>query len=111
MSGAHRVGRRHPTLFGVPDPWVGMVGKGAHGGIEGSKVSEFWRVVGGLQLVVARDGGSTERVGGGGGGADRGAVLEVGNAKEESEPGGGLAVGKVTPAGGLETSVQWWVGR
>ena len=100
MSGAHRVGRRHPTLFGVPDPWMLVVGKGAHGGIEGSKVSEFWRVVGGLQLVVARDGGSAGRVGGVGGGTDRGAVLGVGQAKEEAEPGGDLAVGRVTPEGG-----------
>ena len=87
-----------------------MVGEGAHGGMEGSKVSEFWRVVGGLQLVVARDGGSAGRVGRGGGGTDRGAVLGVGKAKEEAEPGGDLAERKVTPAGGLERSAQWWVG-
>jgi len=57
-------------------------------------VSEFWRVVGGLQQLVARDGGSTGRVGGGWGGTDRGAVLGSGGAKEVAQPGGDLAVGR-----------------
>ena len=63
-------------------------------------MSEFWRVVGGIQQLVARDGGSSGRGGGGGGGTDRGVVLGPGHAKEEDEPGGDLAVGKVTPEGG-----------
>ena len=63
-------------------------------------MSEFWRVVGGIQQLVARDGGSAGRGGGGGGGTDRGVVLGPGHAKEEDEPGGDLAVGKVAPEGG-----------
>ena len=63
-------------------------------------MSEFWRVVGGIQQLVARDGGSSGRGGGGGGGTDRGVVLGPGHAKEEDEPGGDLAVGKVAPEGG-----------
>ena len=73
---------------------------GVHGHHGGSQVSEFWRVVGGIQQLVARDGGSSGRGGGGGGGTDRGVVLGPGHAKEEDEPGGDLAVGKVTPEGG-----------
>ena len=101
VSGAHRVCGRHTTLCGVPDPRVGVVGEGAHGGMEGSKVSEFWRVVGGLQLVVARDGGSTGCVSGAEGGTGRGAVLGPGKAKEVAEPGGDLAVG--------EGRDGWWL--
>jgi len=56
-------------------------------------VSEFWRVVGGIQQLVARDGGSAERGGGGGDGTDRGAVRGSGGAKEAAQPGGDLAVG------------------
>ena len=77
-----------------------MVGEGAHGGMEGSKVSEFWRVVGGLQLVVARDGGSAGRVGGAGGGTDRGAVLGSGQAKEVVVPCGFVGVGRGGGGGG-----------
>ena len=58
-------------------------------------MSEFWRVVGGIQQLVAWDGGSSGRGGRGGGGTDRGVVLGPGHAKEEDEPGGDLAVGKV----------------
>jgi len=46
------------------------------------KVSEFWRVVGGMQQLVARDGGSTGRGGGGGGITNHGAVFGSGRAKE-----------------------------
>ena len=60
------------------------------------KVSEFWRVVGGMQQLVARDGGSAGHVGGGDGGTDRGAVLGSGGAKEVAQPGGDLAVGRRT---------------
>ena len=86
------VGDIQPSLCGVPGPRVGVVGEGFTWANGGSKVSEFWRVVGGLQLVVARDGGSAGRVGGAGGGTDRGAVLGSGEAKEVAEPGGVLAV-------------------
>ena len=57
-------------------------------------------MVGGIQQLVARDGGSAGRGGGGGGVSDRGAVLGPGHAKAEAEPGGDLAVGKVAPERG-----------
>ena len=56
-----------------------------HGVLEG---------VGGLQLLVARDGQSAGRVGGVVSGTDLGTVLGSGNAKEVSEPRGVLAVGE-----------------
>ena len=45
-------------------------------------------MVGGIQQLVARDGGSAERGGGGGDGTDRGAVRGSGGAKEVAQPGG-----------------------
>ena len=63
-------------------------------------MSEFWRVVGGIQQLVARDGGSAGCGGGGDGGADLGAVLGFGGAKEVAQPGGDLAVGGVKKGGG-----------
>jgi hypothetical protein len=50
-------------------------------------------VVGGWQLLVARDGGSAGLGSGIGGGTNRGAVLESGGAKEVAGPDGDLAVG------------------
>ena len=64
-------------------------------------VSEFWEVVGSLQLVVVQDGGSAGLVRGAGGGTDLGAVLGLGGAKEGSEPGGVLAVGGRGEGGGM----------
>ena len=110
VSGAHRVDGRHPTFCGVPGPRVGVVGEGFTWANGGSKVSEFWRVVGGLQLVVARDGGSAGRVSGAGGGTDRGAVLGPGQAKEVAEPGGDLAVGRGVKEGGLRELYRWGLG-
>ena len=49
-----------------------------------------------MQPLVARDGGSAGRGGGGDGGTDRGAVLGSGGAKEVAQPGGDLAVGRRT---------------
>ena len=49
-------------------------------------VSEFWEVVGGLQLVVVQDGVSAGHGGGFGGGTDLGAIPGSGGAKEGSEP-------------------------
>ena len=46
------------------------------------KVSEFWRVVGGMQQLVARDGGSAGRGGGVEGITNHGAVFGSGRAKE-----------------------------
>ena len=66
---------------------------GVDGGNGARNVSELREVVGGLQLVVARDGQSAGRVGGGGVATDLGTVLGSGNAKEVVEPGGDLAVG------------------
>ena len=69
-------------------------------------------MVGGLQLLVARDGGSAGRDGGGGGGTNRGAVLGSGGAKEVAQPGGDLAVGGVEKGGGGESGLHrgmgWW---
>ena len=45
-------------------------------------VSEFWEVVGGLQLVVVHDGESAVHGGGVGGGTDLGALPGSGGAKE-----------------------------
>ena len=53
-------------------------------------------MVSGMQPLVARDGGSAGRGGGGDGGTDRGAVLGSGGAKEVAQPGGDLAVGRRT---------------
>ena len=57
-------------------------------------VSEFWEVVGGLQLVVVHDGESAVHGGGVGGGTDLGAIPGSGGAKEGSEPDVFLAVGR-----------------
>ena len=65
------------------------------------KVSEFWRVVSGIQQLVARDDGSAGCGGGGSGGTDLGAVRGSGGAKEVAQPGGDLAVG------GVEKG--WWL--
>jgi len=86
---------------GVQIPRVGVCGGGTWAPWGVTKVSEFWRVVGGIQQLVARDGGSAERGGGGGDGTDRGAVRGSGGAKEAAQPGGDLAVG-----GGGE---GWWL--
>ena len=43
---------------------------------------ELWRGVGGVHLVVSREGGYDEWFGGGGGVTDRGAVFRSGSSKE-----------------------------
>ena len=91
-TNAHRGQDRHPTLSGSPDPHGGVEGVGGDGGNGAPNVSEFWKVVGGLQLLAARDGQSAGH--GAGGDTDLSAVLGSGNAKEGSEPGGDLAVGE-----------------
>jgi hypothetical protein len=58
-----------------------------------------------MQPLVARDGGSAGRGGGGDGGTDRGAVLGSGGAKEVAQPGGDLAVGR--GGGGGVVSEPW----
>ena len=73
-------------------------------------MSEFLRVVGGLQQLVARDGESAGHVGGDGGGSDHGAVLGSGHSKEEAEPGGDLAVGRGRKGGVLRELYRWGLG-
>ena len=63
---------------GVQTPRVGVWGGGTWAPWGVKKVSEFWRVVSGIQQLVARDGGSAGCGGGGGGGTDLNAVLGPG---------------------------------
>ena len=73
-------------------------------------VSEFWEVVGGLQLVVVQDGVSAGHGDGFGGGTDLGAVSGSGSAKEGSEPGVFLAVGGRGKRGGMREVYRLWFG-
>ena len=66
-------------------------------GIWGLGVVMLWvcgEVMGGLQQLVVRGGGSDGRGGGGDGGTNRGAVLGSARPKEVVQPGGSLAVGR-----------------
>ena len=76
--GTSRVAGRHTTLCGGADP---------QGGVK--NVSEFWRVVSGIQQLVARDDGSAGCGGGGSDGTDLGAVRGSGGAKEARVRRGG----------------------
>ena len=73
------------------DPW-GCWGVGGDGANGAPNVSEFWKVVDGLQLLAARDGQSPGHVGGAGGDTELRAVLGSGNAKEASETAQDMAV-------------------
>jgi len=63
-------------------------------------------VMGGLQQLVVRGGGSDGRGGGVGGVTNRGAVIGSASAKEVVLPGGTLAVGRGGEEGGGEKSVK-----